>query len=122
MIEKLDENPQAGAINWLLQMELATNPAVLNTLIANIVATTRGVKDVQLVIDESNLKILIYVELTRFHSWFFKEDIEVKLNDMFEQILPSYKKRITFDKILLERALRLIGLRENPKEVTKENK
>ena len=58
-----EQNPQAGALTWLLDIELVSNPVVLNAVIANIAASVRGVNDIQFVIDTNRRKFLIYVEV-----------------------------------------------------------
>lgn len=108
MIQNLSENPQAGALSWLMEMELVGNPAVLNTLIANIVASTRGVQDVQFVLDGVNKKILVYIELKKYYGWYYKKEVLETVSDMLEQVLPSYQKRIIFDKTILNKALAIV--------------
>lgn len=109
MLEKLEDNSNSEALAWLLEMELVSNPYVLNSIILNMLVGIKGVKDTELVIDEKQKKILIYLELTWFSAKFNKIKIEQKVNEMIGQILPSFKKRIIFDRTILEKALKLVA-------------
>lgn len=107
MIEKLSDNPNPEALSWLLEMELVSSPYVLNSLILNMIVPIKGIKDVQLVIDEKRKKILIYLELRWWEKRFHAKKIEQQINDIIEQTLPSFKKRVIFDKVLLEKAVKI---------------
>ena len=108
MIDKLLENPQGNALGWLLEMEMVSNPMVLNSIIMNIMASIRGIKDLQLVVDSNKKQLLIFIELTKFGRWFFRRKIQEQLSDLLEQILPSFEKKVTFDRVFLERAIKIM--------------
>lgn len=107
MIEKLAENPNSDALAWLLEMELIQNPNVLNAIILNVFKTVRGLKDAEFVIDTRQKKLLIYLELKKFHEWFFKKDVEDQILEMLNQTLPNFKFRVVFDRTILEKAIKL---------------
>lgn len=108
MIEKLVENPNSAGLGWLLEMELVNNPHVLNAIIANIFRAVSGIKDADFVIDTKAKKLLIYLELGYFAKIFYKRRIETQVSEMFEQTLPHFKKRVVFDKKILNRALNIV--------------
>ena len=113
MIEKLAENPNGEALSWLLEMELVNQPYVLNSIILNLVSGLKGIKNVELVIDEKQKKILIYLELTWFSNHFKWKEIEAKTKRLIEQALPSFKHRVIFDREILEKALKVVKDRES---------
>jgi hypothetical protein len=108
MIESLEDNPQGAALSWLLEMEVVANPMVLDTLIMNIGASVKGIQDLQFVIDEKNKKILVYVEPTKYYGRFFKRQILTQVTEMISQILPSFEKRVTLNRDLLDRAIKIL--------------
>ena len=115
MIHKLEENPQTGALSWLMEMELVSNPAVLNALIANIAGAVLGVKDVQFVIDTRSKKLLVYVKLSWFYDFFYKKATIDQVTELFEQVLPSFKKRVTLDIDILNKALVILNGKNSTK-------
>lgn len=108
MIDELTGNPQAQAMSWLVEMEVVSNPNVLNAMVMNIAGAVKGVKDIQFVIDNQRKKLLIFVELKKWDEFFHKKRICEQLGEMFEQIFPSFEKRVTFDRVLLDRAIKII--------------
>jgi len=113
VLEKLDNNSSSAALSWMVEMELVTNPNVLNAMVLNIFRMVRGVKDAQFVIDTTDKKILIYLELTRWSAWFHKGKAESEVTELIDQVLPAFKKRVVFDKTILEKALQLLKGKEN---------
>lgn len=107
MIEKLSNDPNAEALTWLFEMEMVNNPYVLNSLVLNLMAGIKGVKDIELVIDEKQKKILVFLKLRWFYDKFKKKPVEDKAKELLEQILPSFKKRVIFDRKILEKALKV---------------
>jgi hypothetical protein len=105
---QLENNPQGAAIQWLFEMELAGNPALLNSIVMNIIASTKGIKDLQIVVDERGKKILIYWEPTKYYGKFFKDKIAAQIAEMIDQVLPNFQKRVTSDRNLLDRAVKIM--------------
>lgn len=103
------ENPQAGAIKWLFEMELIQNPHVLNTLIMNIAAAIKGIRDIQFVVDSNRKKILIFLELTKWANWFYKDKIYGQVIEIFDESMPSFEKRVTFDREILSKAIKMLN-------------
>lgn len=105
--EQQAENPNSEALSWLLEFELVQTPHVLNSMILNVFRILPGLKDAQFVIDLKTKKLLIYLELTWFSKHFKKQAIYDQALDIFDEILPTFKKRITFDRTILEKAIEL---------------
>lgn len=102
-----------SALKWLYEMEALNSSALLNNLYANIYASSRHVKDVELLIDRNNKKMLIYMKF----SWKAKLFLGVKKRtatlvlDNLQELLPSFEFRITEKRELFDLAL------ENAKKV-----
>lgn len=111
MIEKLEDNPNAEALSWLLEMELVSSPYVLNSLILNIFSLVKGVKDAEFVIDERQKKLLVYLKLSWFSQRFRAKRTEDKVMNLLDQALPSFQKRIVFDRTVLEKAMAIMEKR-----------
>ena len=105
---KLEANTSSEALAWLAEMDLVTNPAMLNNMILNLLVGVPGVKDANLVIDTQNKKMLIYLELGWFAIRFKAKVIDLHVNDIIKQVLPSWRLRVIFDRTILEKALALI--------------
>ncbi len=110
MIEQLENNPNAAAgLSWLLENEAVSSPAVLNALILNIFRMVPGVVDIEFVIDSNAKKLLVYLEVTRWTRWFHLKKTELQVRQLLDQVLPSYKKRITSDREILQKAVKLVS-------------
>jgi hypothetical protein len=111
MMEELQNNPNAAALGWLLEMELVQNPYMLNSIVLNVFRMLKGVKDAEFVIDTNEKKLLIFLELTWWSRRFRAKKVEVQALELLDQVLPGFKKRVVFEKVILEKALKLIGER-----------
>jgi hypothetical protein len=109
MIETLRNHPSAEAQAWLLEMELIQTPTLLNATILNIFKSVNGLDDAQFVIDTHEKKILIYLELSWFAKKFFKKKVARNVQELLDSALPNFKKRIIFDKEILNKALAIVG-------------
>lgn len=107
----IDQNPQANALKWLLEMEMMADPNIFNSIVLNIFRVSKYIKDVQFITDNPRKKLLIYIEIDV--GWFFKksrtEKLKQALEELLGEILPSYKKRIVFDEHIFTAALKLVG-------------
>ena len=111
MIEKLETSPpaSASALGWLVEHELVNSPSLLNAMILNVYKLSKGITDVQFVIDAPSKKLLIYLEVTRWTRWFHLKDTEQAAMEVLDQALPSYKKRVVFDRSILNKAIELVS-------------
>lgn len=101
----------SGAMGWLLEMEMIQNPVVLNSIVLNIFKSVQGLKDAEFVIDTKEKKILVYLELGLWNKWFKQDKIKGTVQELLDQALPSFKKRIIYDKSLIEKALKIVNTR-----------
>ncbi len=102
-----------NALKWLYELEALDSPALLNNLYGNIYASSRHVKDVQLLVDKNEKKMLIYMKFSwkaRLLLGVKKRTAELVLDNL-QELLPSFQFRITEKKDLFEKAL------ENAKKV-----
>lgn len=100
---------QAEALGWLFEMELINTPSVLNSIILNLLAGVLGVKDAELVVDLHKRQILVFLELTWWARRFKVRRISTQVNDIINDILPSFEKRVTFDRVILDKALKIVN-------------
>lgn len=115
-MEKSLDNPNPEALGWLLEMELVATPYVLNSIILNIFASIKGIKNAEFVIDERQRKLLVYLKLNWFHERFRAKSVEEQVMEMLDQILPSFRKRIVFKREILEKALEIMNKKEKRHE------
>ena len=104
-------NPQASALRWLLEMEIVSDPNVFNGLILNLFRISKKIKDIEIVTDTRDKKLLIYVDL-QLNRWFKdrqKERIQHMIENIVSDALPSYERRVVFDRNILEKALELVS-------------
>ena len=108
-------NPQSEAIAWLAEMDLVANPSMLNSIVLNLLAGIRWVADAELVLDTVDKKMLVYIKPYRIINyvpkfgrvWFFRQ-IANNAMEILNSIVPTWKKRVIFDRKILEKALHLI--------------
>jgi hypothetical protein len=112
----VQDNATPEALAWLLEMELVSTPYVLNSIILNIFASVRGIKDAEFVIDERQKKILVYLKLNWFYEKFKSRGVEAQVIEMLDQILPSFKKRVVFERRILDKALDIMKKKESRHE------
>lgn len=103
--------PQAEALKWLIDLEITEDSSVLNSIILNIYRMSKGIKDVQLVIDVRKKKLLVFIELRWWEYRFHKQSIINQIAEMIDEILPSYEKRVTLDRDILTKSIELVKSR-----------
>lgn len=110
-LSELNENilervkSQSAGLQWLYEMELVTNPQVLNNLELNIFYQSSYIKNVELLLDQNNKGILIYLELSTWGKWFKKQEIKEKVEDLMTMLLPNYRKRVIYELSIFQMAL-----------------
>lgn len=109
-IEFTDEESRQfvpSALKWLYEMEAVNSSALLNNLYANIYSSSKHVKDVELLIDKNQRKMLIFMKF----SWIANLRLGVKKRtaelvlDNLQELLPSFEFRITEKRDLFEKSL-----------------
>jgi hypothetical protein len=109
MIREFKENPSAEALSWLFEMEMLNNPTVLNSVVLNVFKLTKGIVDAEFVVDMNDKKLLVYLELNFWHKHFKKAQVQAQVLDMLDTVIPSFKKRVVYDKEILEKAINIIN-------------
>lgn len=96
---------KSQALGWLLELEVVNDPNVSNSLILNIYKVSNRIFDVELLIDNINKKVLIYLKLDYWGKIFKLENhVAKKVDGMILEVLPSFKTRVIYDKKLFEKA------------------
>lgn len=105
-IEALDQNKTNGeALNWVLEMELVSDPNFINAILLNIFKITPRIKDVEIISDSVNKKMLVWLKLDWWGRKFNQVKIQETVDSMLNQALPSYKFRVIYNRELFEKAL-----------------
>lgn len=108
---------QFAGINWIREMEILSNPQLINQLKMNILNVSKRINDIELLIAEENRQMLVYVQLSWLGRKFFKRQIFEETEEVLSQILPSFKFRVTDDPKLFALALEKVkeALTRRPK-------
>ena len=112
-MEELNLTVQGDALKWLLEMEAINDPNVLNSLLLNVHRLSDRIEDVEFVTDSNSKRLLVYLDVNL--GYWKKEQRSKRIQDLVENMLndalPSYTKRIVFDRDILEKALTLVSNR-----------
>jgi hypothetical protein len=113
-LEELNRQQEAkdvvpGALRWLYDLEQVTSPHLLNNLYLNIYAQSSHIKDVDLLIDKENRKMLIYMRFGFIANTFRRVKLKVLKNtlDNVQKLLPAFEFRIVEDRALFDKSLRI---------------
>lgn len=113
------------ATQWLLELGLLDNPHIKEALMLNIFKVSPSIKDVQLLIDMNESKMLVFTKLTFWARMFHKREICSDVLDMLTAALPSYTFRVTLDSELFNKAvdgfIKASSKNFLPKKTTAEN-
>lgn len=112
----IELNPQADALKWLLEMDVVSDPNVLNGIILNLYRLSSSIKNIEIVTDMPQRKLLVYLELSWWGTKFRQRRIKELSENMLDDALPRFQKRVIFDKTILDRALAIVQGRENEQE------
>ena len=108
----MEINPQSDALKWLLEMELIQDPNVLNSLILNIHKTSKTIRNVEFVTDLHNKRVLVYLDIKPGIFWGKQRKIATIIElteNILNDALPSFEKRVTVDRALLDRAIKIVS-------------
>lgn len=125
-----DQKAYSEGLGWLLEMERLKNPNTLNALILNILKIDNGIKNTEFVADERSKKLLVYVELNWWSRKFKEPKIVQEIENMFNEVIPSYRIRVTSNVDILNKAKEIMNqieeemkkLIEDSARLTKESK
>lgn len=92
---------------WLLENELITSPYIANILIKNIQDTSLAIKDIRILSDSYNKKMLIYLKLNLWGRLFLQKKIQNNVQLKLKQGLPSFNFRVIYDNSIYEKALKI---------------
>jgi hypothetical protein len=105
--DELNRMVPAG-LKWLYEMEAVNSPVLQNNLYGNLYAFPH-VKDVELIMDRYQRKMLIYVKFSWFVQKFLKgrrKELIMAMLDQLQALLPSFEFRIIEDRTLFDLALK----------------
>lgn len=96
---------QYEGMKWLLELELLNHPQAVNTLKFNIMMTSNRIKEVELLIYRDNRSMLVLLDLTWIGRKFFKKRIFGEVQDILNQLLPSFNLRVTDNPEIMKLAV-----------------
>lgn len=96
---------QFEGLKWLHEMEFINHPQVVNNIKLNILMTSNRIKEVELLIYREKKSILVLVELSWIGRKFFKKQIFEDVHESLQQLLPSFRFRVTDDPKIMEMAV-----------------
>ena len=99
------------ATSWLLEMELLGNDYMKNALILNLYKLSDYIKDVQVLADQNERKMLVYLKLSGFGMMFKKKQVASQVLDMLQGALPNFQFRVIFDLELFTKAVGMMEKR-----------
>lgn len=113
MSDKFREELLSSSTKWLLEMEMIhalredrAEPTVHNFLYINIFNSSKHITHLEYAIDIHTKSMLIYIQLG-FWGRFLKREkaVEVHILEELQNILPSFRFRVVFDKAIFDRGL-----------------
>lgn len=93
-----------SGIKWLLEMELVSDPQVINAIKLNVLTISKHIKELEILTVEQNRQMLIWLDL----SWvgkFRKKQICLDAQDIIQQMLPNFRIRVITDKSLFDKSV-----------------
>ena len=105
-----DKDFVKASSRWLLEMNLLNNDYVKAALLTNIYVLSSSIKDVELLVDQHNKRMLIYIEFSFFGRLFQnKSKLSSNVEMLIKDALPNYELRVIYDKVLFEKAIMLLN-------------
>jgi hypothetical protein len=109
-VEEENELNRMGpsGLKWLYELEAVNSSTLQNNLYMNLYSFPH-VKDVELIMDRYQKKMLIYVKfswVTRKFRKARRHDLVNQMLDQLQEVLPSFEFRIIEDRVLFELALK----------------
>lgn len=99
-----------SSAKWLFEMNWINNDYVKSALLANIYTTSRFIKNVDILVDQNNKRMLIYTELSFFGKLFKRQTkISKDVLEIVGDALPSYELRVIYDYSLFNKALEIMN-------------
>ncbi len=96
---------QVDGLKWLHELEVLNHPQVINNIKLNIFITSKHIKEVELLIYREKKSMLVLVELGWFGRKFFKKRIFEDVHNTLQQLLPSFRFRVTDDPAIMNLAV-----------------
>lgn len=96
---------QYEGMKWLMELELLNHPQALNTIKFNIMMTSNRITEVELLIYRENKSMLVLLDLTWIGRKFFKKKIFAEVQDILNQLLPSFNFRVTDNPEIMKLAI-----------------
>jgi hypothetical protein len=110
-------------LSWLLELQLLQNPELLNAIVLNIFKLSNRVKNLEFLADQNNKRLLIWLELDWLGKNFHKKNIERSVMEMLVSVIPNFKIRVCYDRVLFDKAVKTVEeLKSGKKNPTTTNK
>jgi hypothetical protein len=91
-------------IAFLLEMEQVNSVPVQNAIILNILKLSGHIKEAEIVADQDQRKMLIFLRLGWWGNLWHKREIAEDVISMLRSALPSFEFRVIYDPEILEKA------------------
>lgn len=98
----------SDGLMWLLQMGAIDTDVVKNALVLNIRESSVFIKDLEILTDLENRKMLVLLRLNligRWLAWFFGKGILIQALQILNSGLPHFKFRVIYDETLFQKAI-----------------
>lgn len=96
---------QMNGLKWLYELEVVNHPQVINNLKLNILITSKHIKEVELLMYREKKSVLVLLHLGWFGRKFSKKRIFEEVYESLQQLLPSFKFRVTDDPNIMKLAV-----------------
>lgn len=105
-----DKDYTKASSRWLLEMNFLNNGYVKNAIYANVYNASSYIVDAELLVDQYNKRMLIYLKLSFFGRLFRKEDdVDREVITVLKDALPEYEMRVIYDKNLFQKATEMLN-------------
>lgn len=99
-------NVNKMALKWMYELEMLSDPTLQKNLKENILISDKNIKECELLIYQKQKSILVYLEIGFFSKLFKRHNkIAESVNLIVSELLPTFRKRIVFDRAILDLSL-----------------
>lgn len=97
----------SSGLAWLLHMGAVETDVVKNAIVLNIRQSSMFIKDLEILSDAENRKMLVLLRLNWIGRWLFQIRIAKNALSILQNGLPSFQFRVIYDEVLFQKAIDL---------------
>lgn len=117
-----DKEYTKHSARWLFEMNWVNNDYVKSAILANIYTASKYIKNLDILVDQENKRMLVYLEIGFCGKLFMrKEAIKQTVSERITDALHDYTIRVVYDYSIFKAALKLMTP-EVPKTIPKPKK